>query len=77
MQRCFFEGCDNDSEYIDDSDCYVCESCMERILSEEEYGGQEPEDFEKLDWDKYPDFGYPASYNDFKLPDLGSDGYFK
>lgn len=56
--KCFFQGCENEADFIDDGDCYVCEDCMKRSLSENEYPGQEAEDFEKLDWVKYPELGY-------------------
>lgn len=60
MPICDYEHCDNDAEFIDDSDNYVCKECMERSLSENEYCGQTAEDFESLDWNKYPKLGFPS-----------------
>ena len=57
MIRCFYLGCENNADYIDDADNYICNDCMEECL-ENNYTGQVREDFESLDWGKFPVNGF-------------------
>jgi len=41
--KCEYIGCENDAEYIDEMDSYVCSECMDREIQD---GTAEQNDFE-------------------------------
>lgn len=55
--KCSYPDCNNIADFIDDADNYVCDDCMEMDL-DNNYTGQEPEDFERLNWEKFPENGF-------------------
>lgn len=55
--KCSYIDCENKADYIDNMDNYVCEEHMTNAL-EDDYVDQEPEDFERLDWEKFPENGF-------------------
>lgn len=55
MKKCCV--CDNDAGYIDSMDNYMCEDCVNNDI-DGNYSDQTSEDFEKLNWKKYPENGY-------------------